>query len=90
MQKKKNLMRLKTRPYYALQGLVHTTGSAGGYDFDLFKKYTNKTARVSTQYAAPKITWRTEAVLRASRRSSSVHTVIGRTVPSLAVYRSET
>ena len=33
MQKKKNLMRLKTRPYYALQGLVQTTGSAGGYDF---------------------------------------------------------
>ena len=32
MQKKKNLMRLKTRPYYALQGLVQTTGSAGGYD----------------------------------------------------------
>ena len=26
-------MRLKTRPYYALQGLVQTTGSAGGYDF---------------------------------------------------------
>ena len=33
MQKKKNLMRLKTRPYYALQGLVQTTGSAGGYDY---------------------------------------------------------
>ncbi len=32
MQKKKKLMRLKTRPYYALQGLVQTTGSAGGYD----------------------------------------------------------
>ena len=26
-------MRLKTRPYYALQGLVQTTGSVGGYDF---------------------------------------------------------
>ena len=37
MQKKKNLMRLKTRPYYALQGLVQTTGSAGGYDFFIFK-----------------------------------------------------
>ena len=34
MQKKKNLMRLKTRPYYDLQGLVHTTGSAGGYDYE--------------------------------------------------------
>ena len=36
MQKKKNLMRLKTRPYYALQGLVQTTGSAGGYDYIRF------------------------------------------------------
>ena len=30
-------MRLKTPPYHALEGLVHTTGSAGGYDSMAFK-----------------------------------------------------